>query len=292
MMVGDTHGNTRALMSAMKVAGQCKIEHLLVLGDFGLWDHFADGVAFLDDINEYAQAMRLTVYAVGGNHENWDHWNWYVDNMPTSKGFAIVRRRVVLAPRVHRWKWANTEFLGVGGAVSIDKDNRLLHEKGGQNYGLGRTSFRPPAPRTLYWPNEQLTDEDVDGILSRPSNVDVLVTHDCSNYTPFHARLKPDLDSQIHRQRIDTVLKHVKPDFHFHGHMHTKYDWINTQVHGFQHGTQTYGLECDGMWDNFGVFDTETKAFDWRAERIVKFNEAKSIAKGQVSYAQAGNDDI
>jgi Icc-related predicted phosphoesterase len=266
MMVGDTHGNTRSLMHSIKVAGDHNIQHLLVLGDFGLWDHFLDGVAFLDDINEYAQANALTVYAIGGNHENWDHWNWYVENMPKGgKGWAMVRRRVALAPRIHTWKWDNTRFLGIGGAVSIDKEYRLQAEA--QRSG----------PKTLFWPNEEFTDEDVASVekmdVENGFHPDVLVSHDCSTYTPFRERLKPDLDSQIHRQRIDRVLKHTKPDFHFHGHMHTKYDWINTMVHGFQHGTQTYGLECDGMWNNYGIFDTETKEFTWRPE-------SKKVVKG------------
>jgi Icc-related predicted phosphoesterase len=259
LMVGDTHGNTRSLMHSIAFAGDQKIQHVLVLGDFGLWTHFADGIAFLDDINEYAQANNLTVYAIGGNHENWDHWNWFVDNMPKGgKGWAMVRRRIALAPRIHTWKWDNTKFLGIGGAVSIDKDYRLMAEK--QRGG----------PKTLFWPNEQFTDEDVESVLKidvvNGFKPDVLVSHDCSTYTPFRERLKPDLDSQIHRQRIDRVLKHTRPDFHFHGHMHTKYDWINTNVYEWEHGTQTYGLECDGMWNNYGVFDTETKTFLWRGE--------------------------
>jgi Icc-related predicted phosphoesterase len=259
LMVGDTHGNTRSLMHSIRIAGDNKIQHVLVLGDFGLWTHAADGIAFLDDINEYAQANNLTVYAIGGNHENWDHWNWFVENMPKGgKGWAMVRRRIALAPRIHTWKWDNTRFLGIGGAVSIDKQWRMQTEK------------MKGGPRTLYWPNEQFTDEDVASVekidVENGFKPDVLVSHDCSNYTPFRERLKPDLDSQIHRQRIDRVLKHTRPDFHFHGHMHTKYDWINTNVHEWEHGTQTYGLECDGMWWNYGIFDTETKRFLWRAE--------------------------
>jgi Icc-related predicted phosphoesterase len=269
LMVGDTHGDTRSLIQSLSVAGNQGIQHVLVLGDFGLWTHFADGVRFLDDINEYAAAMNLTIYAIGGNHENWDHWNWFVENMPKGgKGWAMVRSRVALAPRIHTWKWDNTKFLGVGGAVSIDKDSRLHMEK----FGTG--SKGGSGPRTLYWPNEQLTDEDVERIekidTEKGFHPDVLVTHDCSNYTPFRERLKPDLDSQIHRQRIDRVLKHTRPDFHFHGHMHTKYDWLNTNVYQWEHGTQTYGLECNGMWDNYGIFDTETKTFTWRGDIVRK----------------------
>jgi len=281
-MVGDTHGNTRSLMASLKVAGEQRIQHVLVLGDFGLWTHFSDGIAFLDDVNEYAAAMNATVYAIGGNHENWDHWNWFVDNMPTSKGFAMVRRRVLLAPKVHSFRLAGTNFAVAGGAVSIDKDWRQQRERGGivdDSWGQ-KVRVSGSGPKTLWWPNEELTDDDVAAV-RRLGKHDILFTHDCSTYTPFKGRLKEDFDSKVHRQRIDEVIKAVKPKFHFHGHMHTKYEWLNTAVHGgsaFDDDydgpqTMTYGLECnpDAMWgaskkDWWGIFDTETQEFAFRGE--------------------------
>jgi hypothetical protein len=94
--------------------------------------------------------------------------------------------------------------------------------------------------------------------------VDYLLTHDCSNRTPFYARLKPDLDSQIHRQKIDAILQATNPDKHVHGHMHNKFEWENYT--GGDHYTSTYGLECNGDHWSWGVLDTEKDEFLFRGE--------------------------
>lgn len=266
LIQGDSHGNPNDIIPKIYKAGEYNIQHVLVVGDFGLWTHFADGHEFLDEVNEAARINRLSVYAIGGNHENWDHWNWICENMPTSKGFALARRRVMLAPKTHQWTWAGKKFIGAGGAVSIDKNYRLEKEK---------------EPKTLFWPNEQLLDSDVEVIASM-GKADYLITHDCSNYTPWGSRIKPDFDSQIHRQRIDEVLKSVQPSMHFHGHMHEKYDWTNEYSGG---GARTIGLEAFQDFNSWGVLEVEEgrwywpsefyQALDDRAERKVQSNEAR-----------------
>lgn len=272
-IVGDMHGNTRNFVSILNEMGKRKITHVFVVGDFGLWTHKAEGHEFLDAINAAAEGNNLSIFAVGGNHENWDHWNWVVENMPTHKGFAMIRRRVLLAPKAHHFKLAGKQFVVAGGAVSIDKGWRLQAEAGIKD-SFGNRTRNASGPRTLWWPDEELTDVDVKTIQSWGIKADILLTHDCSNYTQFKNRLKPDVDSERHRRRIDKVLRATKPAFHFHGHMHEKYAWINSLVYGgsaFDTSeapsgpeTQTYGFECDGMWDNWGVFDTETDEFAFR----------------------------
>jgi hypothetical protein len=266
LIQGDSHGQVNDIIPKIYSAGKYKIQHVLVCGDFGLWTHVADGHQFLDEVEEAARINNLTVYAIGGNHENWDHWNWFVDNMPTHKGFAMVRRRVLLAPKVHRWTWANKTFIGAGGAVSIDKESRLAAERGGnhynKNWGIWEDHGRGTGPRTLYWPNEQLLDADVDK-LKTFGHADYLITHDCSNYTPWKDRLKPDMDSQIHRQRIDEVLKSVQPDMHWHGHMHQQYDWVNDYSGG---GARTIGLEAFNDFNSWGVLDVDTGRWWWPGE--------------------------
>lgn len=263
LMVGDTHGGTRHILPKIETAGEAGITHVMVCGDFGLWDHEHAGIVFLDEIQRAAQDNNLSVFVVGGNHENWDHWEWYMDNMPTSRGWRYVRSRVLLAPKVHKWTWADKQFVSAGGAVSIDKNYRLQREAGHYyDDWTGRHIQKTPAPRTLYWDNEQLTDDDVQKIVNMNVKADYLITHDCSDRTPFYARLKPDLDSQIHRQRIDKVLRAVQPKVHFHGHMHNKFDWIN--LTGDDHYTQTYGLECNTDEFSWGTLDVETGRFVWK----------------------------
>lgn len=258
MLVGDTHGEINSIKPKLMEAGKQKIQHVLVVGDFGVWTHFMDGQIFLDEVQELARINKLNVYAIGGNHEHWDHWNWYVDNLPKSKGFALVRSRVLLAPKVHNWRWDNKTFVGAGGAVSIDREWRLQYENSRSGHG----------PLTMYWPNEQLTDEDVKTIEDWNIKADYLISHDCSNKTPFGHRLKPDLDSQIHRQRIDRVLRATKPELQFHGHMHEQYDWLNLDTFGHEHGTQTYGLENDLGHNSWGILDTQTDKFAWRGNPL------------------------
>lgn len=252
MVLGDMHGSLESCNLALERSKHHDYSKIVQVGDFGLWDHLARGVTFLDNLNESLRKYGRKMYAIGGNHENWDHWNWYVENMaPDKYGFRIIRSHIALAPRVHRWKWDDRKFLGVAGAASIDKDIRLEDER----YG---------GPKQWWW-QEQITDEEVASVGT--VKTDYLITHDCSNQTPFGFRIIPNMDSQIHRQRIDQVLKQSRPDLHFHGHMHRKYDWVNLippMGEGDYHKTQTYGLTCNDWTNAWGILDTETNDFKFQ----------------------------
>lgn len=262
MLIGDTHGGNKHILPKLDIAHEAGIQNVVVLGDFGLWTHEFNGHAFLDAVQRGAEENNLSVFAVGGNHENWDHWQWYMDNMPTSKGWRYIRSRVLLAPKVHEFTWAHKKFLVAGGAVSVDKDVRLRSEAGDNHiYDQYMIKARGRGPHTEWWPDEQLTEADTQFIEQRVGKVDYLLTHDCSNRTPFKGRLKPDFDSQIHRTRIDRVLAATNPELHFHGHMHTKYDWMN-RTSG-DHYCQTYGLDCNDNSFSWGTLDVETGRFVW-----------------------------
>lgn len=248
---GDMHGHIGSFTRVLEMSKHNDYSRIVQVGDFGLWDHILKGVKFLDELNAELTRLGRRVYAIGGNHENWDHWNWYVENMPKDAyGFAILRTHIMLAPRVHHWNWYGKDFLAVAGAASIDKEFRLMDEAAG-------------TPQQ-WWPQEQITDEEVAGIANR--KVDYLMTHDASDKTPWGFRLIPDPDSEIHRRRIDTVLKKVRPEMHFHGHMHKKYDWVNMIPpigEGDYHQTQTYGLDCNDGSNSWGILDTEAQEFNF-----------------------------
>ena len=254
MILGDTHGIWMPMQKKLNRAGKLGIKTVLVVGDFGLWTHQHEGQMFLDNVQKCAEKNNLSVYAIGGNHENWDHWNWYIENNPKAAGWAFIRSRILIAPRVHAWRWGDQLWVGAGGGVSVDRDWRLQYEA--KHHG----------PKTAYWPNEQLLDSDVQTIKDWGVRPTYLITHDCSNYTPFQERLKNDIDSHIHRQRIDEVLRATRPEMHFHGHMHEKYDWLNGTTYGHEHFTQTYGLENDDKWYSYGILDTKEKSWTWRDE--------------------------
>ena len=263
MLVGDTHGDIQSVshkISMAKMVGG--IQRLVILGDYGLWWGF-EGVQFLDQCNTLATAANMQIFAIPGNHECHELWSHMVkgaqEAKATAHGWAYVRSNVLLSPKVHQFRWGGKQFVVAGGAVSIDKDYRLEYER--------------KKGKRIWSPNEQLLDADVDTIADWNrlgyqhggfDSVDYLLTHDCSNRTPFRGRLKPDINSQIHRQRIDEVLKITKPKMHLHGHMHTRYDWINRS--GDDAWTQTYGLECNNDIDSWGVLDLRTGEFTFASD--------------------------
>lgn len=130
MVVGDPHGGNPHLIPKIKIAGAAGITHIVVVGDCGLWTHLHDGHIFLDAVQREAEDNNLSVFFIGGNHENWDHWEWFMANMPKARGWAYIRSRILIAPKVHTWKWADKQFVSAGGAVSVDRDHRLKMEAG------------------------------------------------------------------------------------------------------------------------------------------------------------------
>lgn len=261
LMAGDTHGDFRNVKHKIDKAVEHGIQRIVILGDFGLWWGF-DGVKFIDEINAYAAKHNRQIFAIPGNHENYDWWNSAVANakksQATSHGWAYLRTNVLLSPRVHEFRWNHKQFVVAGGAVSIDRASRLEYER-----HKGKRAWSP---------DEQLSEGELESLMAMSRGfgyagvkTDYLLTHDCSNKTPFYSRLKPDIDSEIHRKRIDSVLKGFNPKFHFHGHMHTRYDWMNFvgEKNGEAVYVQTYGLECNNDWWSWGVLDLGTDEFVW-----------------------------
>lgn len=248
MFLGDVHGNKLAARLAIQAAVENQVTHIIWCGDCGLWPG-TDGMDFLDEVNWFSRRVGVTNYWVGGNHEDWDQWINVLKNPKTPEsgnGFKYLRSHILLAPRVHLWKWDNKTFAAVAGAVSIDKQWRTEGKS--------------------WWPQEVLSDAEFGGAEKwfGGKEIDYMVSHDCSNYTPWKSRLKADPDSQINRQKMDKVISAARPKMHFHGHMHQRYEWPNSMSHGLEFETKTFGLECDGDRDNYLVLDTETNEVFWR----------------------------
>lgn len=239
LISGDMHGYKPALERACKLARDNNVHHIFQVGDFGLWPGLS-GVQWLDDCQRTAEDNSLTIFALPGNHE--DHPQWIMalssDN-PKHKdtGGTYVRSNVVLLPRACTFNWFGKTWGVAGGAVSIDKDARV--------------------PGRDWWWQEQLEDWEADMLRIK---VDILLTHDASNHTPWGFPLIPDMASQIHRQRIDRVISNTAPEVHFHGHMHQRYDWHNPLGYN-GHCVQTYGLDCNGKKDSNGILNTKTLEF-------------------------------
>lgn len=251
MIAGDTHGNSRVVRNKAREAHAMGCDTIFIVGDFGLWPG-VDGVNYLDDVNAAAREYNLRIIALPGNHEDHDQWKkWFEGIVPLDKhGFAYVRSNVLLTPKVQSFKFGKKRFFVAGGAVSIDKQWRIEGKS--------------------WWKNEEFTEDNLRSVESyNGPPIDFLLTHDCSDFTHFGFTLKVDPESQANRQRIDRAINVLRPAYHFHGHMHQKYEWTNTMSHGLRdsafghdesewngYGTKTYGLDCDGEANSFVVLDT------------------------------------
>lgn len=251
LVAGDTHGELDAVRYKARYAKALGADRIIVVGDFGLWPGYK-GMQFIDGLNAIAHEYEIYIFALPGNHEDHDQWDRLLAlGNPTSAGFTYIRDRILLSPKVHNWKWGYSRFYICGGAVSIDKQWRK--------------------PGVSWWPNETFSEEDLASVekYNGPA-IDFLFTHDCSDFTKWEDRLKPDADSQANRRRIDRAIKALRPRYQFHGHMHTKYEWLNTRSHGQRvtafgyddsewngAATKTYGLECNYDDNSWLILDIE-----------------------------------
>ena len=242
MIAGDWHGDTRWAVCIIKLAARMGLKKIVQCGDFGVWTHMAEGVTYLDAMNEAARRFGIKVYFLGGNHENWDHIeSWMAFNPRTWAGHVIVRSHILYIPDGLVWKWSGKSFMGVGGAVSVDRDQRILGES--------------------WWAQEQVDESLIWEIEQARTNADFLFTHDCPTNAPFQSRWKPDPQSQMHRQLMDRLGKAVKPALWFHGHMHEKYDGYDFPM--YESHTKVYGLEMNNQTWNWGVLDVVNSKFIW-----------------------------
>ncbi|MFF7243624.1 metallophosphoesterase [Embleya sp. NPDC008237] len=255
LLAGDTHGNTGHVRRLLDAAAELDVDLIFQLGDFGFWEHEASGVRYLDAVNRSARSRGVDVYFLDGNHDKTSLLMESYGDRRDEHGFAIVRPRVRYAPRGHRWSWRGTNFLAFGGALSLDREQRLAeerrrHEKAQRKEGFRRGAGRPPGDvpdfaGTLWFPEEQATDADVDAILTDPAPVDILLTHDKPLRTAPEFNRKDDPRCLPNQQRVQRLVDAYRPTLAAHGHLHFRY--TEELAHPDGSSTRVEGLAADPM---------------------------------------------
>lgn len=224
LVVGDVHGDLNFAMSMCHKALSAGIDTIYQVGDFGLWDHYDSGVRFLDRLNTKSEECHVTWYWVPGNHENYDSLAAHrAVNGLDERGFVIIRDRIRCTDKVLFWDHDGLTFGACGGAVSIDRDQRVIGSS--------------------YWPQEETTMEDVTmfarGAKRYFNVVDVLLTHDSTTSLPEWAGFyKHDIVSHRNRQAIDMVYREANAAIAFHGHYHRHLAYSHKD-------TPVIGLSCN-----------------------------------------------
>lgn len=247
LFAGDTHGATAHVDYLLRTAEAEACQKLFVVGDFGFWEHEHQGRVFLDKVDRLAARRGIDVAALDGNHDNWP---LVLENHPErdADGLVVVRDHVRYVPRGHRWTWGVTNILALGGAASLDKEWRLDKEARRTAKARRKASFRPQSAQlpatvrdyagTLWFPEEELTDGDVDRVLADTSAVDLLLTHDKPRRSRSGTRRKEDPRAWPNQERVQRVVDALRPARLIHGHLHARYrDQVGSTI--------VDGLACD-----------------------------------------------
>lgn len=255
LIAGDIHGNPYHVTYLFQEALNAGVNGILQVGDMGCWEHYDMG-SYFALCSDLAVQNNLPLYWIDGNHENFDLlFRKYGPGGPchemTEEGFWRIRDGVYYIPRGTRWNWSGVELMGLGGAYSIDGHPRRLeeeeilqaYERGQRTGKIGRLgAMLANGDHVSWWPQEEITDADVDRALSSLEPVDVLFTHDKPrNADPGWKRsiLRPALANQ---DKIQRVVDTLKPRILMHGHLHHPYEQTIT---GYDYATRVVSLNCD-----------------------------------------------
>jgi calcineurin-like phosphoesterase family protein len=217
LFLGDTHNDLDFAESSAKLARQHNAE-LIQLGDWGfLWP----GNDQLDALSDMLVGLGITLRFIDGNHD--DHPRLKKLRGRVRVHGVEIAKNVIYQPRGSIYEDEDgTRFLFLGGAPSIDQENRVEGES--------------------WWPEEVISQADLDLALSAKGPIHVLVTHDAPTFPPgFVPKGSPSYkrDQVLSMKRVDALIRRHRPSLHTHGHWHARY----TRPH--KSGTIIEGLNCN-----------------------------------------------
>lgn len=235
-VAGDWHEDVRFACRQVMSLAQRGAQTIIHVGDFG----YSFSKRFLDVLNSTLDFCDVDLYFVDGNHENFHVLYTYEIN---DEGLRPLRSRITHIPRGFRWEWHGRTFMGLGGAVSVDKDWRGTNE---------------------WWPEEEISYFDFE-VATEGGHVDIMFTHDCPTGVkipgitgnpygfPEHSLKQADR----HRDTLRSITDIVTPKLLFHGHYHRRYNAILTTS---DYSTRIVGLDMNAApwYDNVVLVNLET----------------------------------
>lgn len=214
-IAGDWHADDWFALRVLDKIREKGVTQVLHVGDLGIG--LRSG--FEDALEIVLKQYKMHLWVTPGNHDNYN----LIDSLEKcNKGVGKLTDHISVLPRGHRWVWDEVSFLSVGGAASIDRRWRT--------------------PELDWWPQELITQEDVDRA-TEPGHVDVLICHDApmqagdietmpAGYWP----LEDEKTSRNQRKLLGEVVEQVKPLRVFHGHHHFRYDKLVEEIGTWIHG--------------------------------------------------------
>lgn len=258
MLAGDTHGDLHQIKYLIEKATEHDATAIVVLGDFGFWEHHKSGIIFLDYIETKIAEHDIQLYFIDGNHENHtllrrrymgrfdigrntssvelqlseiEKLKGPWEPTCTEEGFYAVRKGLYYIPRASTWSWSNISFAALGGAHSIDVNRRV--------------------PGNSWWPEETIDLDEVE-LLKECGPVDIMLSHDVPIEVDIQAELilrardffKADQQTERNRKLLSKAVNYLQPSLLFHGHYHLSYTQEVVLENG--HRMTARGLDMDG----------------------------------------------
>lgn len=235
LLGGDSHCDASFVVWLLNVAEKFDCGAVVVVGDFGFWPKFREGVKFLDNASEVACRVGIPVLWLDGNHEDFDSLEDVYGGLSRRSDPIEIRRNVFYLPRGCRWEVDGVSFMTIGGGFSIDRAKRKL--------GVD------------WFTQETLTLDDVKYCVGLEP-VDVIFSHDAPLNVPIrtytgHYRDYPE--SNMSRRLLQNIVDYHEPKVLVHGHHHVAYN-------AFIDGVKVVGLAHNatiGTGDAFTVLDTK-----------------------------------
>ncbi|WP_028644595.1 metallophosphoesterase [Nocardioides sp. URHA0020] len=252
-VIGDWHGDRSWANARLQSLGERGVSVALHAGDFGIWPG-PSGKAFLQSVEKVCARYDIAVLVTPGNHEHWSRINQLWEN-PKNREADGERRplylteHVAVLPRGYRWSMHGRSFVSLGGAPSVD----FLSRRQGKDW----------------WPEEQMTQEDVDRTIAG-GYADVMITHDAPG-PPWATRAVEDIVTTNPMSWTDRALSYategrdlvtaaflgVAPRLQVHAHYHCSGQRTVT-LSGAGYDTEIWSLDCNGKAGNMRLLDLAT----------------------------------
>lgn len=246
LVVGDTHADLEWVRTeVIPAAAQEGCDTIMQLGDFGfVWHNDIDKVDdALEGLSRLLVAAGQRVVWLPGNHENHPMLATLCRERPQlgPEMFFVLAPAIHYTGRVATWTWAGRHLFALGGATSIDAEDRT--------------------PGVSWWPEEKLTQQEARRATRMMRNipadrVDVLFSHDGPIGVPFN--LIPDDESALHRSLITSVASVLRPRRWYHGHYHAYAAYRHLLPHG--EISAVTALACNNRIGAMTVLDLEEPA--------------------------------
>lgn len=238
IIAGDWHGVTPWVTDAViPYANSHGIETIVQLGDFGYDWPGPKRFQYEIELSKKACLYNVKIVFIDGNHENHDSLDELIENnKPNKDGHYEVLSNLFYSPRGNRWNWDGVRFGSLGGAFSVDKEART--------HG------------TSWWPQEDITQRDMDALGSEP--LDVMFTHEAPyGLTPMDLyRVSGNLPqavenaAKVSKYYVEEAMRSTEPKVLFHGHWHYFVDHYSDP-------TRIIGLDCERSKKNLCYLNLE-----------------------------------